>query len=343
MPQRLALPLANGAYTIRAPLSRPVEVSAALAEKLRAMDFSVRSAEDQTLSGMKAATEDWLSEVADALDKVQSEMGRPKDFVDPGPPEPPEPPLLLFSYCGHGAAGCFFPVDCGRPCEREDTYCFFEDLLFRLFKVLGRPASELFRCDFSGETGACWMLPGIRIVVIIESCRRLLKDERYAYEATKTHVAYQKRHLLPSVQALRPDLAFQNAMWDQRRLAFLRHLGPDAPEILMALSSESTTASYDVVFLRSIVDSIDKPVRLGGILERASLETLRRTGHQQKPVVLSFGGGERNLLEESVLARRDDLGGRTLLRGASLPSLTAKPRSRMSRMSRQRSFVHRFA
>eukprot|EP00435_Cladocopium_sp_Y103_P073710 s223_g44.t2 len=278
MPQRLALLLANGAYTIRAPLSRP----------------------DQTLNGMKAATEDWLSEVADALDlAVQSEMETPKDLVDPGPPL-----LILFSYCGHGAAGCFFPVDCGRPCGREDTFCFFEDLLFRLFKVLGRPASEFFRCDFSGETGACWLLPGIRIVVIIESCRRLLKDERYAYEATKTHVAYQKRHLLPSVQALRPDLAFQNAIWDQRRLAFLRHLGPNAPEILMALSSESTTASYDVVFLRSIVDSIDKPVRLGGILERASLETLRRTGHQQKPVVLSFGGsGERNLLEESVLAR----------------------------------------
>lgn len=37
-----------------------------------------------------------------------------------------------------------------RPCQ--DTYCFFEDLLFRLFKVLGRPASEFFRCDFSGET-----------------------------------------------------------------------------------------------------------------------------------------------------------------------------------------------
>jgi hypothetical protein len=54
---------------------------------------------------------------------------------------------------------------------------------------------------------ACWMLPGIRIVVIIESCRRLLKDERYAYEATKTHVAYQKRHLLPSVQALRSGIA----------------------------------------------------------------------------------------------------------------------------------------
>lgn len=340
MPQRLALLLANGAYTIRAPLSRPVEVSAALAEKLRAMGFSVRSAEDQTLNGMKAATEDWLSEVADALDlAVQSEMETPKDLVDPGPPL-----LILFSYCGHGAAGCFFPVDCGRPCGREDTFCFFEDLLFRLFKVLGRPASEFFRCDFSGETGACWLLPGIRIVVIIESCRRLLKDERYAYEATKTHVAYQKRHLLPSVQALRPDLAFQNAIWDQRRLAFLRHLGPNAPEILMALSSESTTASYDVVFLRSIVDSIDKPVRLGGILERASLETLRRTGHQQKPVVLSFGGsGERNLLEESVLARRGDHGGQTLLRGVSLPSLTAKPRSRMSRMTRQRSFVHRFA
>ena len=39
------------------------------------------------------------------------------------------------------------------------------------------------------------------------------------------------------VRWCRPDLAFQNAMWDQRRLAFLRHLGPNAPEILMALSS----------------------------------------------------------------------------------------------------------
>ena len=48
------------------------------------------------------------------------------------------------------------------------------------------------------------------------------------------------------------------------------------------------------VFLRSIVDSIDKPLRLGGILERASLETLRRTGHQQKPVVLSFGALQRH-------------------------------------------------
>lgn len=51
---------------------------------------------------------------------------------------------------------------------------------------------------------ASWLLPGIRIVVIIESCRRLLKDERQAYEATKTELQMRKRHLLPSVQALRP-------------------------------------------------------------------------------------------------------------------------------------------
>lgn len=330
MPKRTALLLANGAYTIRAPLSRPVTVSAALAEKLKVMDFKVRSADDQNLQGMKVATEDWLSDIADTLDSEEL-------------PEDLEPPLLLFSYCGHGAAGCFFPVDCGRPCAREETFCFFEDFLFRLFDVLGQrqiPAN-IFHHDTCGDIHASWLLPGIRIVVIIESCRRLLKDERQAYEATKTELQMRKRHLLPSVQALRPDLAFQNAVWDQRRLAFLRHLGPNAPEILMALSSESTTASYDVVFLRSIVDSIDKPVRLGGILERASLDTMRRTGHQQKPVVLTFGGAglERSMrLEECILARPPDRG-RTLLPGVSLPSLRTKPRK--GRISRQRSFVHR--
>jgi len=322
MPKRTALLLANGAYTIRAPLSRPVAVSAALAEKLKVMDFKVRSADDQNLQGMKVATEEWLSDIAD----MDSE------------PEDLEPPLLLFSYCGHGAAGCFFPVDCGRPCAREETFCFFEDFLFRLFDVLGQRPANIFHHDTCGDIHASWLLPGIRIVVIIESCRRLLKDERQAYEATKSELQMRKRHLLPSVQALRPDLAFQNAVWDQRRLAFLRHLGPNAPEILMALSSESTTASYDVVFLRSIVDSIDKPVRLGGILERASLDTMRRTGHQQKPVVLTFGGaGLERRLEECILARPDR--GRTLLPGVSLPSLSTKPRK--GRISRQRSFVHR--
>lgn len=332
MPKRTALLLANGAYTIRAPLSRPVAVSAALAEKLKAMDFEVRSANDQNLHGMKVATEDWLSDIAETLSNSEPDV----DVVSVT-----DEALLLFSYCGHGAAGCFFPVDCGRPCTREETFCFFEDFLFRLFDVLGQRPANIFHHDMCGDIHASWLLPGIRIVVIIESCRRLLKDERQAYEATKTELQMRKRHLLPSVQALRPDLAFQNAVWDQRRLAFLRHLGPNAPEILMALSSESTTASYDVVFLRSIVDSIDKPVRLGGILERASLDTMRRTGHQQKPVVLTFGGAglERNMrLEECILARPPDRG-RTLLPGVSLPSLSTKPRK--GRISRQRSFVHR--
>lgn len=58
--------------------------------------------------------------------------------------------------------------------------------------------------SFHVVSEASWLLPGIRIVVIIESCRRLLKDERQAYEATKTELQMRKRHLLPSVQALRP-------------------------------------------------------------------------------------------------------------------------------------------
>ncbi|CAE7032995.1 mut-7 [Symbiodinium natans] len=59
------------------------------------------------------------------------------------------------------------------------------------------------------------------------------------------------------------------------------------------------------VFLRSIIDSIDKPVRLGGILERAALDTLRRTGHQQRPVILSLGGDATvEDLRDCVLASR---------------------------------------
>ena len=58
------------------------------------------------------------------------------------------------------------------------------------------------------------------------------------------------------------------------------------------------------VFLRSIIDSIDKPVRLGGILERAALDTLRRTGHQQRPVILSLGVLVDNCLLSSCLVVR---------------------------------------
>ena len=58
------------------------------------------------------------------------------------------------------------------------------------------------------------------------------------------------------------------------------------------------------VFLRSIIDSIDKPVRLGGILERAALDTLRRTGHQQRPVILSLGVLAENYMLSSLFTVR---------------------------------------
>merc|ERR1712046_515389 len=76
------------------------------------------------------------------------------------------------------------------------------------------------------------------------------------------------------------------AEWDAARLSFLSQLGPNSPLLLLALSSESTTPSYDVVYLRSIVEQIDRPVKLVGMLERASLDTLRKTAHKQKPVLL---------------------------------------------------------
>merc|ERR1711933_228520 len=106
------------------------------------------------------------------------------------------------------------------------------------------------------------------------------------------------------------------AEWDAARLSFLSRLGPGSPELLMALSSESTTPSYDVVFLRSITEAIDRPVRLGGILERASQDTLRRTGHKQKPVLLTFSessglrrkwysNGDRGSEDFSALALQD--------------------------------------
>ena len=102
---------------------------------------------------LQVATEDWLSDIADTLDSEELLHG-PKSLQDLHillcnaafvrrvvqimlqrrvmlrrkrccgvvlRPEDLEPPLLLFSYCGHGAAGCFFPVDCGRPCAREET------------------------------------------------------------------------------------------------------------------------------------------------------------------------------------------------------------------------------
>merc|ERR1712060_397220 len=142
-------------------------------------------------------------------------------------------------------------------------------------------------------------------------------EEKQAFEEERQRVAHGRRHLLPSLVAMRPDLASMGgAEWDAARLAFLSRLGPLAPQLLLALSSESTTPSYDVVFLRSITEAIDKPVRLGGILERACLDTLRRTGFKQKPVLVPLHGSQGPLdgfpvLQDVILvpqAARDSAG-----------------------------------
>merc|ERR1712060_1046982 len=156
-------------------------------------------------------------------------------------------------------------------------------------------------------------------------------EEKQAFEEERQRVAHGRRHLLPSLTAHRPDLAHVGgAEWDAMRLAWLARLGPGAPELLLALSSESTTPSYDVVFLRSITEAIDKPVRLGGILERACLDTLRRTGHKQRPVVLTFGGTKpkRGIITEDVNQMQD-----VMLAPLPVTSLRNSSYSRMSRVS----------
>lgn len=314
--RRLAFILANGAYTQRAPLSRPIPASAELLRKLSALNFSVDGAENQDLAGMKQATHRWLNQVRTVVDTLADE--KQDTHTRPFLSRSSEPPLIFtFVYCGHGSAGRFFPIDCPKPAAAEDTFCFFADFLFELLEVLGAKdlsSSKRTKWQQNGLSpsnelplGRSWTVRGVRILVIIESCRRLTGDELRAFEAERARITHAKRHLLPCLVASRPDLAsLGGAEWDATRLAFLSQLGPDAPQVLMALSSKSTTASYDVVFLRSITEGLDKPVRLGGILERASLDTLRRTGHKQKPVLLSLGGGSTDnvlFLQDIVLAK----------------------------------------
>lgn len=249
------------------------------------MDFQVVCATDEDLSGMRNSTLHWLQLVDKAANCIDIEEAEQK-----------EPLLLMFVYCGHGAAGRFFPVDAPKRPSPEESYCFFEDFLFRLYDVLS------FNCrlkhdwpdNSASRNSDNWDQPSwewrrwpAQIISVIESCRRLSKDEQKAYELQRARIATGRRHLLPSVACLRPDLApMGGAEWDAAHLSFLSQLGPNSPQLLLALSSESTTPSYDVVYLRSIVEQIDKPVRFVGMLERASLDTLRKTGHKQKPVML---------------------------------------------------------
>eukprot|EP00929_Paragymnodinium_shiwhaense_P044843 TRINITY_DN22996_c0_g1_i1.p1 TRINITY_DN22996_c0_g1~~TRINITY_DN22996_c0_g1_i1.p1 ORF type:complete len:449 (+),score=52.53 TRINITY_DN22996_c0_g1_i1:1126-2472(+) len=308
--KRLALVLGNGAYKYRAPLSKTVPTAVELRRKLEGMGFEVVAAEDQSLSGMRETTLSWLrllEQAADEAEELHRQDGAPSSL------------LLLFAFCGHGRAQQFLGVDCpkGPP---PDSYCFFEDLVWRVYQLCSessgrrdwstypwRPNAE----SFLQRDRLEWRPISVRFIAIVESCRRLHADEKEAYEKERQRISNGKRHLLPSLAAFRPDLApMGGAEWDAARLGFLSQLGPGSPELLLALSSESTTPSYDVVFLRSVTEMLDRPVRLGGILERASLDTLRRTGHKQKPVILSlhhdsgsrFAHLERQALQDVVLA-----------------------------------------
>ena len=135
--------------------------------------------------------------------------------------------------------------ECSPLCQ--ESYCFFEDFLFRLFEVLGfsgfngrrlfeggaswlgsflrawndfsdflsfslkisevlRKCNRVIRPFAKTSTSQAWLLGGVRIFVIVESCRRLLKDEQLAFQQSKAQIQQKKRHLLPSVQAMRPGL-----------------------------------------------------------------------------------------------------------------------------------------
>lgn len=247
------------------------------------MGFQVVCASDQNLLGMRTATLQWLQLVDTAAGAM--------DMADAASVER-DPLLLMFVYCGHGSADRLFPVDAPKKPAPEETFSFFEDFLFRLYDVLS------FNCRLrhdwpQGPTSSRdnpdweWRPWQTQVVSIIESCRRLSKEEQHAYEQQRARITSGRRHLLPCMSSLRPDLApMGGAEWDAARLSFLTQLGANSPQLLVALSSESTTPSYDVVYLRSIVEQIDRPVRFLGILERAGLDTLRRTGHKQRPVLL---------------------------------------------------------
>lgn len=335
----MALVLANGAYVHRAKLSRPVGTAAELRGKLEGIGFEVVGADDQDLTGMRDATKRWLRLVQAVVDEAEDET-------------PPPMVTLLFVYCGHGRSGSFLPVDITKAASPDDMFCFFEDFLFRLYHLLseqGRYGDEWASARRRrlangglpvGEDRWVWRPVTVRLVSIIESCRRLSQEEQKAFDAQRMQQVKNRRHLLPGLAAFRPESGpMCGADWDAARLGFLAQLGPGCPELLLALSSESSTPSYDVVFLRSITEAIDRPVRLGGILERASLDTLRRTGHKQNPVLLALGyapSGSPNAappLAETVLAlarshtystRRDrgaqvSVSHRTLSRSASVP------------------------
>merc|ERR1712232_690940 len=128
-----------------------------------------------------------------------------------------------------------------------------------------------------------------RVLLLLETCRRLAPAEQQEFEDEKARVERAHRHLLPSfATGALGGRHLSGADWDAESFAFLRPSSSNAPRFTLGLSSESTQKSYDAHFLRNVAESIDKPVKLGGILDRARLETLRRTGFKQAPQIFCF-------------------------------------------------------
>eukprot|EP00746_Dinoflagellata_sp_MGD_P007681 gnl/MRDRNA2_/MRDRNA2_115247_c0_seq1.p1 gnl/MRDRNA2_/MRDRNA2_115247_c0~~gnl/MRDRNA2_/MRDRNA2_115247_c0_seq1.p1 ORF type:complete len:359 (+),score=57.27 gnl/MRDRNA2_/MRDRNA2_115247_c0_seq1:80-1156(+) len=319
--RRLALVFANGEYHHRRKLSKTVSASQELEQKLMTLGFEVTCAVNQDLHSMSSQTRDWLRIVEQAEDSDDT-----------------RPLFLLFCYCGHGHGGTFLPIDTPQgPVQLEKCYSLVDGLLLPLIKALGSPGSndddsiqpllKLLSLGGSREMKAPkkgfdpfnpfdpWDLPPcpaksrkvrppVQVLIVVEACRKLASQDKQAFEMQRARIERGHRHLIPSfATAQRGPRHMSGALWDADEFSFLVPKNPEDPRFTLALSSESTMASYDAHFLRSIVDAIDKPVKLGGILERAKLDTMRRTGFKQTPAIMNLAGnrGEFTMLD-TVLA-----------------------------------------
>jgi hypothetical protein len=323
--RRLALIFANGEYHHRRKLTKTVAAAQELEQKLANLGFEVTCAVNQDLQSMSSQTKDWLRVVEQAED---NEDGRPL--------------FLLFCYCGHGHGGTFLPIDSPQgPVQLEKCYSLVDALLLPLVKALGngsndddsiQPLLKLLSIGGSREkipkkgfdpfdpfdpwdVPPCPVRPKrarapVQVLVLVEACRKLAAQDKQAFEMQRARIERGHRHLIPSfATASRGPRHMSGALWDADEFSFLVPKNPEDPRFTLALSSESTRASYDAHFVRSIVDGIDKPVKLGGILERAKLDTMRRTGFQQTPAIMSLVGdrGECTMLDTVLTIPRSTL------------------------------------
>lgn len=336
MPERrLALIFANGDYHHRRKLTRTVGAAVELRQKLTGLGFEVTCAINQDQQGMSSQTRDWLRMVEQAEDSDDK-----------------RPLLLLFCYCGHGHGGTFLPIDTPQgPVQLEKCYSLVDGLLRPLIKALGSPGSndddgiqpllKLLRVGESSKAPKKGFDPfdpfdpldlppcpsrrrrvraPTQVLILVEACRKLAAQDKQAFEMQRARIERGHRHLIPSfATAQRGPRHMSGALWDVDEFSFLRPKNSEDPRFTLALSSESTRASYDAHFLRCIVEGIDKPVKLGGILERAKLETMRRTGFQQTPAIMNLTGDHSGstMLDTALALTPSCAGSNTTIQKAS--------------------------